>query len=71
MSPKPAYLALRKLVREDWWTPPLTLSTDRTGKVTFTGFLGDYVVESQDARSEVQVFSPGKRTPTVSLTAKP
>ncbi len=71
MSPKLAYHALRKLIREDWWTPPLAFSTDRAGKVTFTGFLGDYVVESQDARGEAWVYSPGKETLAVSLTAKP
>ena len=71
MSPKPAYLALRKLVREDWWTPPLTLSTDRTGKVAFMGFLGEYIVEGPGGRGEARADSPGRQTLAVSLTSTP
>jgi endo-1,4-beta-xylanase len=45
MSPKPAFNSLKKLIKEDWWTGPLTLKTDTEGKVSFRGFLGDYAVE--------------------------
>jgi GH35 family endo-1,4-beta-xylanase len=45
MSPKPAYLALKKLIKEQWWTGELKLKTDAAGKVKFRGFLGDYVLE--------------------------
>lgn len=41
-SAKPAYEALHKLVREDWWTAPMELLTDTSGHVHFKGFFGDY-----------------------------
>jgi len=45
MTPKPAYNALKKHIKEDWWTGPLKLKTDNAGKISFRGFLGDYTVE--------------------------
>jgi endo-1,4-beta-xylanase len=45
MTPKPVYNALKKLIKEDWWTGPLQLRTDAAGKVSFRGFLGDYLFE--------------------------
>lgn len=42
LSPKPAYERLRKLIREQWWTPPQTLTTDSQGVVRFRGYLGAY-----------------------------
>ena len=41
-SPKPAYDALVSLIRGEWWLSPTTLTTDVQGRLTFTGFLGDY-----------------------------
>ena len=46
MSPKPAYEALMKMVKQEWWTGPQSLTTDAAGKVKFHGFLGDYAVEA-------------------------
>lgn len=39
---KPAYDALRRLIRDEWWTKPMELMTDETGSVTVSGFLGEY-----------------------------
>jgi GH35 family endo-1,4-beta-xylanase len=50
LSPKPAYQRLLKLVKEQWWTR-LSLQTDREGKCSFEGFLGEYEVTVQDGRS--------------------
>jgi hypothetical protein len=50
LSPKPAYQRLMKLVRDQWWTR-LSLKTDREGKCTFEGFLGDYDVTVQNRKS--------------------
>ncbi len=44
-SPKPAYDALHRLVKEEWWLSPTTLRTDAEGRVDVSGWLGDYVVE--------------------------
>lgn len=40
--PKPVFHALKRLIQEEWTTPPLRLRTDDTGKVTFRGFFGQY-----------------------------
>lgn len=39
---KPAYEALRKLIKDEWWTKPVEMMTDETGSVTVSGFLGEY-----------------------------
>ena len=39
-SPKPAYDALLKLVKGEWWMGPTKLMTDADGQLTLTGFLG-------------------------------
>ena len=41
-TPKPAYDALRRLVKEEWWTAPTTLRTDERGQVRVRGFRGDH-----------------------------
>jgi len=43
MTPKPAYEALRKLVRETWATHEI-LKTDAKGKTSFRAFRGEYNV---------------------------
>jgi GH35 family endo-1,4-beta-xylanase len=43
-SPKPAYDALRRLVREEWWVAPTTVRTDAEGRLTVRGWSGDYCV---------------------------
>ncbi|MHB8951891.1 MAG: endo-1,4-beta-xylanase [Pirellulaceae bacterium] len=41
LTPKPAYTALRELIKTQWWTRA-QLTTDAEGRVAFRGFLGDY-----------------------------
>jgi hypothetical protein len=43
-SPKPAYDALRRLVKEEWWVAPTTLRTDEDGRVVVRGWAGEYRV---------------------------
>ena len=43
-TPKPAYDALRGLVKGDWWLTPTTMTTDGAGRVAVRGWLGDYEV---------------------------
>ena len=45
-TPKPAYDALRGLVRGQWWLPPTTLRTDDDGTVEVRGFAGRYTVSA-------------------------
>jgi GH35 family endo-1,4-beta-xylanase len=42
LTPKPAYEALRRLIRKDWWTPEQTLTTDARGRIVFRAFLGEH-----------------------------
>lgn len=41
MNPKPAYLALQKLIKGKWWTET-TAKVGKDGSVDFRGFLGKY-----------------------------
>jgi GH35 family endo-1,4-beta-xylanase len=67
MSPKPAYEALMKLVKHDWWTAEVRATTDTNGKLTFRGFLGDYSLESPAGTAAFTLDKPG----TCAVTAKP
>jgi endo-1,4-beta-xylanase len=48
LSPKPAYKALHRLIKQQWWTD-LRKTTNARGEVTFRGFLGDYGIEIETA----------------------
>jgi endo-1,4-beta-xylanase len=67
MSPKPSYDALKELIRKQWWTGPLKLTTDEKGKVRFRGFLGEYALEAGAARASFALRKAGK----VAKRAKP
>jgi len=67
MTPKPAYDALKKLIKHDWWTGPLELKTDDKGRVKFRGFLGDYVVECSEQRGQFKLDKPQNTEKTVSI----
>lgn len=41
-SRKPAFDALRQLVKGDWWVAPATVCTDAEGRLALQGFGGDY-----------------------------
>jgi GH35 family endo-1,4-beta-xylanase len=43
LRPKPAYRALKELVRDRWWTRDQA-TTDAAGQASFRGFLGEYLV---------------------------
>ncbi|WP_307872935.1 endo-1,4-beta-xylanase [Paractinoplanes ovalisporus] len=55
-TPKPAYAALRGLVKGEWWLPPTTVRTDAAGHIEVRGFPGDYRL------------SDGARTASVTVT---
>ena len=46
---KPSYDALRRLVKDDWWVGPTTLTTDGDGRVRVTGWRGAYEVRTGSA----------------------
>jgi GH35 family endo-1,4-beta-xylanase len=41
-TPKPAYEALRGLVKGAWWLPPTTVRTDERGRFEVDAFAGDF-----------------------------
>ena len=47
-SPKPSYAALEGLIKGEWWLGPTEVRTDAEGRVTVTGFFGDYAVSYAD-----------------------
>lgn len=48
-SPKPAYDALRRLVKGDWWVAPTSVRTDAAGRFRLLGFAGEYSMSTDDA----------------------
>jgi len=43
-SPKPAYEALKSLIKGEWWLAPAEMTTDDHGRIRFSGWLGEYEV---------------------------
>ena len=70
MSPKPAYTALKKLVKGAWWTKPIKLQTDARGKIAFRGHLGTYKVWATNAEATFDLPKPGKAALAVKLAKK-
>ena len=76
-TPKPAFDALRGLIKGDWWLPPTRMVTDDEGRIRFSGFLGDYEVRSTDGAGEgagAPAGAPGgapRGTPTVFSLDRP
>lgn len=60
-TPKPAYYALRDLIRAEWWLPETTLRTDEAGRVLISGFLGEYEVSAGLATSRLHLIEPGSQ----------
>ncbi len=54
-TPKPAYDALRDLVRVEWWAAPTDFRTDAAGRVAVGGFGGRYRVTAAGRSAEVVV----------------
>jgi endo-1,4-beta-xylanase len=73
-TPKPAFEALRDLVRRDWWLAPTTTRTDAEGRLTVRAWAGDYRVGSAVGAAGLTVgASPAQRASeptTVTLSAR-
>jgi endo-1,4-beta-xylanase len=55
-NPKPVYTRLHKLIKEDWMTKNLNLSTDKSGQINFRGFYGKYQIKVTKADGIIQLF---------------
>ncbi|CAN5289542.1 endo-1,4-beta-xylanase [soil metagenome] len=54
-TPKPAYTALRGLIKDDWWLGPTRARTDDEGRLGVEGFAGEYRVTAGDLCGTVVV----------------
>jgi endo-1,4-beta-xylanase len=59
-SRKPAYDALAKIIKGDWWLPPTKFTTDASGRVQVKGFAGEY---SLSCRGKTHTFEVGNDNP--------
>ena len=66
-TPKPAYDALRGLVKGEWWLAPTPMRTDGQGRVRVQGWAGEYSVSAGDAAATWRLH-PGAPEPEVTLT---
>jgi hypothetical protein len=68
-TPKPSYDALRSLVKGEWWLAPTTMTTDDAGRVTVSGFLGEYEVSAPTGSATFELASPGTAIVEARLSA--
>jgi endo-1,4-beta-xylanase len=68
-TPKPAYDALRGLVKGDWWLAATTMKTDDTGRVAVSGFLGDYEISALGAAATFALEQAGEASVEIRLGA--
>lgn len=54
-TPKPAYDALRSLVRDSWWTGPTPGRTDADGRIEVGGFAGRYEARCRASSATVDL----------------
>lgn len=67
-SRKPAFDALRALVRGEWWLSPTRARTDADGRLTVSGFLGDYRVTAAGASAVFAIERTGRYEPLAAVT---
>ncbi|WP_199584318.1 endo-1,4-beta-xylanase [Blastococcus sp. TF02A-30] len=65
-SPKPAYDALRGLVKGEWWLPPTPVRTDGDGRAEVRGWAGEYRVTAGE-RTGTFRLRPGAPPPEVTV----
>jgi GH35 family endo-1,4-beta-xylanase len=68
-TPKPSYDALRGLVKGEWWLAPTPSATDDAGRVTVSGFHGEYEISTAAGSSIDELASPGTARVEARLSA--
>jgi endo-1,4-beta-xylanase len=58
-TPKPAFHALRRLVKGEWWVAPTALVSDDEGRIAIDGFAGDYRIEAEGRQALVELDPRG------------
>ncbi len=56
---KPAYHALRRLIKGEWWLPSMTVISDAEGRIAVEGFAGEYRVQVGEGQALVALNEPG------------
>jgi endo-1,4-beta-xylanase len=70
-TPKPSYHALRSLVKDEWWLAPTEVTTDAAGRVSVSGFLGDYEVSGPGGTAGFSLGTPDQGVVSVMIPAAP
>jgi len=66
-TPKPAYEALRDLVRGQWWLAPTTVATDGEGRIQVSGLPGRYSLQVEGTRTEFVIGADSVDTASVTV----
>jgi endo-1,4-beta-xylanase len=64
---KPAYDALRGLVKGEWWLAPTRLRTNDAGRVEVRGFLGEYQLHCAGRTAAFTIATSGEAVTTVQV----
>ncbi len=64
---KPAYEAIRRLVKDEWWLAPSTIVADDEGRVVINGFAGTYEVVVDGSRTVIDLGRPGVTAEAIDL----
>jgi endo-1,4-beta-xylanase len=67
-TPKPAFEAMRDLIKGQWWIPPTAMTTDAEGRLHMRGFLGEYEISAAGRTGRVALAEPGEQAVTVTLS---
>jgi endo-1,4-beta-xylanase len=66
-TPKPAYEALKSLIKGEWWLAPTEMVTDEAGRIEFEGWLGEYEVTAEGGGAGLTLTAPGPVSLDVAL----
>ncbi len=58
-TPKPAFEALYRLIKDDWWLSPTELTTDEGGWLTLRGTAGRYTIGDGGSSATVELLAGG------------
>jgi endo-1,4-beta-xylanase len=58
---------LLKLVKGEWWLAPTKMTTDASGQLSFTGFLGEYELTLGRQKASFSLKEKGEALVSVSL----
>jgi GH35 family endo-1,4-beta-xylanase len=66
-SPKPAYTALLKLLKDEYWLSPTKITTDANGQFKLNGFLGEYELSIGSQKAIFSLDHNGETSLSINL----